>query len=182
MEVLRLGVESELQLPAYVMATAMPDLSCLCNLHHSSRQLQILNQLSEARDRTWVLMDSSQVRYHWATTGTPGGWLWKEDKRVRMSCLLSSAFLSELMLWFLASTPVCWADVISWLQKTVIQLAWLDENISAWHPTPVCDSRFAKLSSDLSFGPLDWVDGKHPPTLHEHVGISCAQSAPCEFG
>ena len=27
-----------------------PDLSCVCDLHHSSRQHQILNPLSEARD------------------------------------------------------------------------------------------------------------------------------------
>ena len=38
MEVPRLGVESELQLPAYITATAMPDPSCVCDLHHSSRQ------------------------------------------------------------------------------------------------------------------------------------------------
>ena len=36
MKVPRLGVQSELQLPAY--ATAMPDPSCDCDLHHSSRQ------------------------------------------------------------------------------------------------------------------------------------------------
>ena len=50
MEVPRLGVEWELQLPAYATATATPDLSCICNLHHSSRQRRIFNQLSEARD------------------------------------------------------------------------------------------------------------------------------------
>ena len=38
MEVPRLGVKSELQLPAYSTATAMPDLSCICNLHRSSCQ------------------------------------------------------------------------------------------------------------------------------------------------
>ena len=40
---------------------AMPDLSCLCNPHHSSQQLQILNPLNQARDRTCVLMDASQI-------------------------------------------------------------------------------------------------------------------------
>ena len=49
MEVLRLGVESELQLLAYTTATATPDLSHVWDLHHSSRQRQILNPLSEAR-------------------------------------------------------------------------------------------------------------------------------------
>ena len=34
-EVPRLGVKSELQLPAYTTATATPDLSCICELHHT---------------------------------------------------------------------------------------------------------------------------------------------------
>ena len=50
MEVPRLGVELELQLPAYVTATAIQDLSPICDLHHSSPQPQIPNPLSEARD------------------------------------------------------------------------------------------------------------------------------------
>ena len=45
MAVPRLGVELELQLPAYAMATAMPDPSHICKLHHSSGQHQILNPL-----------------------------------------------------------------------------------------------------------------------------------------
>ena len=59
MEVSRLGVKSELQLPAY--ATAKPDLSCVCDPRHSSPQGQILDALSEAEDRTCILMDTSQV-------------------------------------------------------------------------------------------------------------------------
>ena len=51
MEVPKLGIELELQVPAIATAIAMPDLSCVCDLHHSSRQHQILNPLSEARDR-----------------------------------------------------------------------------------------------------------------------------------
>jgi len=47
MEVPRLGVEMELQLPAY--ATATQDLSCTCDLHPNSWQRQILSPLSEAR-------------------------------------------------------------------------------------------------------------------------------------
>ena len=65
----RLGVESELQLPAYTTATGDP--SRVCDLHHSSRQPRILNPLSEARDGTSILMDTGQAHYHWATTGTP---------------------------------------------------------------------------------------------------------------
>ena len=50
-------------------ATATPDLGRVCDLHHSSWQCRILNPLSEARDRTLVLMDASWACY---TMGTPG--------------------------------------------------------------------------------------------------------------
>ena len=59
MEVPRLGVDSELQLPA--SATAMPDPSHVCNLHHGSWQHWILDPLSEARDQTCILMDTGWV-------------------------------------------------------------------------------------------------------------------------
>ena len=66
MEVPRLGVESQLQLAVYTTATATPDPSRVCDLHHSSWQRQTLNPLSEARDRIHVLVVPSQVqvRYH----------------------------------------------------------------------------------------------------------------------
>ena len=63
MEVPRLGVKSELQGLASDTATATPDLSRICNLNHSSEQHHILNPLSEARDRTYVLMYTSQDCY-----------------------------------------------------------------------------------------------------------------------
>ena len=56
MEVPRLGVKSELQLPAYIIAMATSDLSRVCNLHHSSRQHQILNPLREARDQSHIFI------------------------------------------------------------------------------------------------------------------------------
>ena len=60
-ELPRLGVYLELQLPAYATATATPDPSRICHLHHSSRQRWILNPLSESRDQTHVLMDTKWV-------------------------------------------------------------------------------------------------------------------------
>ena len=69
MEAPRLGVESELWTPAY--ATAMPDLSCICGLHHSSEQCWILNPLIEAKDQNCVLMNTSQIHFRWATMGIP---------------------------------------------------------------------------------------------------------------
>ena len=61
MEVPRLAVELELQLLAYTTAAATPGPSCICDLHHSSGQCRILNTLSEARDQSYILMDTSQV-------------------------------------------------------------------------------------------------------------------------
>ena len=71
MEVPRLGVKSELQLPAYTTATATQDASLFCNLYHNSRQRQILNPLSKARDQTQNLMVPRQICFHCATMGTP---------------------------------------------------------------------------------------------------------------
>ena len=64
MEVPRLGVESELQLLAYTTATATRDLSYICDLYHSSWQCQVLNPLSEARDGTRILIDTSRIHFH----------------------------------------------------------------------------------------------------------------------
>ena len=63
MVVPKLEVESELQVLAYATATAMPDMSHVYDLHHSSQQHWILNPLNEARDRTHILMDNSQGYY-----------------------------------------------------------------------------------------------------------------------
>ena len=60
MEVPRLGFKSELQLPAYTTATITQDPSHNCDLHHSSQQCHIPFPLSEARDRTHILMDTSR--------------------------------------------------------------------------------------------------------------------------
>ena len=56
-------VKLELQLPAYATATATPDLSHVCDLHHRSWQCRIFNLLSEARDRTCVLTDAGQIHF-----------------------------------------------------------------------------------------------------------------------
>ena len=69
MEVPRLGVESELQLPAYATATATKDLSHVHDLYHSSWQCWIPDPLSKARDRTYKLMDISQIHFCCTTTG-----------------------------------------------------------------------------------------------------------------
>ena len=74
-EVPRLRVKSELQLPTYTTATLDP--SYVCNLWHSLQQYRILNPLSEARDWTHVLLYTSWVCYCWPTTRTPFSFLFK---------------------------------------------------------------------------------------------------------
>ena len=71
-EVPRLGVELELQLPAYTTVTAMLDLSCVCNLHHhldhNSWQCWILNPLSEPRIEpisSWILVGFVTAEPQW---------------------------------------------------------------------------------------------------------------------
>ena len=60
MEVAKLGVESELQMPAYTTPIAMQDPSHIFELPHSSWKCQILNPLSKARDQTQVLTAEPQ--------------------------------------------------------------------------------------------------------------------------
>ena len=71
MEVPRLGVKLELKLPAYTTTTATWDPSHTCDLQHSSWWQGNLNPLSEARDETWILKDTSQICFCCTTVGTP---------------------------------------------------------------------------------------------------------------
>ena len=48
---------------AYTIATALHDLRRVCDLHHSSWQHWIHSPLSDARDQTCILMDTSQVHF-----------------------------------------------------------------------------------------------------------------------
>ena len=61
MEVPRLGVQSELQLLACTRATAPPDLSCICDLHHSSWQCQIPGPLVSS----WIPVGSISTAPQW---------------------------------------------------------------------------------------------------------------------
>ena len=56
-----LGVELELQLLAHTTAIATPDPSRICNLRQSLWQRGILSPLSEARDGTRILKDTSRI-------------------------------------------------------------------------------------------------------------------------
>ena len=81
MEVSRLGNERELQLPAYITATAMRDPSYVCDVYHSSWQHRspphwarpgIEPTLPRTRVGfvTHTPTDTSRIRFHCATTRT----------------------------------------------------------------------------------------------------------------
>ena len=61
MEITRLGVKSKPQLPAYATAMAAPDLNHIWDPGGSLQQCCIHKPLSEARDRTRNLVDTSRV-------------------------------------------------------------------------------------------------------------------------
>ena len=61
MEIPRLGVESELQLPACIYHSHSNARSVTYTTAHGQRW--ILNPLSEARDGTCILTDASQIRF-----------------------------------------------------------------------------------------------------------------------
>ena len=66
------GVKLELQQLAYATARAMPDLSCIYDLHHSLWQYSILIPLSEARDWTHIFVDVSWVLKSLSLSGNSG--------------------------------------------------------------------------------------------------------------
>ena len=71
MEVSRLGVKSEIQLPAYTTTTAMWDPSCICDLHHSPWQHRPFMHWARPGIEpisSWVLVGFVNP---WATMGTP---------------------------------------------------------------------------------------------------------------
>ena len=67
MEVPRRGVESEVQLPQPQQCRVY----ITTDLHHSSWQHWIPNSVSKARDQTLIPMDTSRIRFLWATMGIP---------------------------------------------------------------------------------------------------------------
>ena len=73
MEVSRLAVQRELRLLTYATATAISNpIQASAATYTTAHQRQILNPLSKARDRTYNLVVPSQIRFCYATMGTPG--------------------------------------------------------------------------------------------------------------
>ena len=102
-EVPRLGVESELQMPAYTTAPAIPDLSHICDLCRSFRKHWIFNPLSKARGRTCILMDISGARNPLSHSGNALHWFYLTlpFSSSAFGLVCSIAFLSPIVFFFL---------------------------------------------------------------------------------
>ena len=146
MEVSRLGVESALQLLAYTTATPKPDPSRIYDPHHSSWQWRILSPLTEARDQTCIVMDISQVCYHWATTGTPSSWVfsggnwgtWRVTNLPKATKALRSRFPEKPVPTLLPWHHLVIAEIgfPCGLSCKTLDLKWSH----GWHPSPVIRS------------------------------------------
>ena len=77
-----LGVKLELYVPTYTRASAMQDLSHVCNLHHNSRQHWTLNPLREARGQNYVLMDAALVSLDRQITDASDSTIFQESSLV----------------------------------------------------------------------------------------------------
>ena len=72
MEVPKLGVKLELQLPAYATTTATPDLHTAASSTYTTAHCNARSLTHWAvQGSNCILMDISQIHFHWATTGTP---------------------------------------------------------------------------------------------------------------
>ena len=73
----------------------------ICDPYHSSCQLWILNPLSKAKDQTCILMDTSQICFRWATTGTPAdaSLLWAATLDVIQEPLPGPPLLLTAHMW-----------------------------------------------------------------------------------
>ena len=102
MEVPRLGVELGLSLQAYAAATAMPNPSHICNLHHSWRQHWILNPPREARNWICILMDTTWVLNPLSHKGN--SWNWRFS-RGRTKHFLRAYYVASLNINYLFVIP-----------------------------------------------------------------------------
>ena len=74
------------------------DLSSICDLHHSSRQHRIPNPLSEARDRTHDLMDTSWIRFCCDTNGNSSVYVFWEAYQRQKGPWLCLVLLTTVFL------------------------------------------------------------------------------------
>ena len=106
MEVPRLGVQSELQLPAYATATEMQDRATSVTYTTAHRNARSLTPLSEAKDRTQFLTATSLIRFCCATTGTLTAQILSLAKNTIRFCFVLTSSLLSFSRKYLPETQV----------------------------------------------------------------------------
>ena len=103
---------------------------------------QILNTLSKARDRTCVLRDASQTRFHWAMTGTPNAILYLDVYSHLHASSANETKLREATLlgWQTRITyNQTWHDTVDNI-KHFLQTSYapftVSRTLSSFHPSP----------------------------------------------
>ena len=85
---------------------------------------RILNPLCRARDRTSVLLEASQIHFHWATTGTP--FLLKDKRRIILGSSLVVLQVKDMVLSLLCQEFNPWPGTGNlcklWVQKKKVPL------------------------------------------------------------
>ena len=146
MEVPRLGVRSELQLPACTTATATPDPSHGYDLHQSSRQCPIFNSLNEARDGTCILMDTSRIHNLLSHNGNSSLSVFKETSTCRNQ--FATGLVMKLLL-LLARPNSCWLPGIFLSLTTLgISTGTVCKGLGPGKPRKHPDTCLAKSPSD----------------------------------
>ena len=102
MEVPRLRVELELQLPTYTTATELgiqASSATYTTAHGNTRSLT--HSLSEARDQTRILMDTSLIRFCCTMMGTPKA----SEMHIGFNSVFSSKILDEVQMPLFINIP-----------------------------------------------------------------------------
>ena len=113
----------------------MPGPSCICDLHHSSQQLRILNPLSEGRDRTCILMDACQFRFCWATRGTQTVDFLERQQRKCKHQDPGHQKCNKILMWKLDTNRVLcvYRKMCMYTQKGAIWiLEWASQNLDRY--------------------------------------------------
>ena len=107
MEVPRLRVQSELQLPAYTTAIATPDPTRVCDLYHSNTGF--LTHWVRVGDPTHILMDTSRIHNLLSHNGSSSDHFWSNFCFHRIDFDVDVAHFHRLIcinIYFSSPTPI----------------------------------------------------------------------------
>ena len=129
---------------------AVPDPSCICDLHLSLWQRQIINALIRPRYWICIFMDTSWVHSLWATVGTPEVASWCSSSFVGLYYFLSLGH-SWMTQWLVPGRTATshlmpsrnpWNQLAQELCLVEASHPWW------WHADPIKVSVTASLSQD----------------------------------